>query len=162
MVYGRFLLCVDRNFCSEDFDVGHYRAAMYMILDALSMTLFTEAQREEVKRRLSRGQKQRWRLMSEDSRKRTPVTRLAMSNARAVYHFRVTNLDTYQIVLEGCTQKQVVQSDFGKEYTETTSYSLYHFLTHCFSKRNNIKGAGTIRLTMAGVEYSIERYYREK
>lgn len=32
MVYERFLLCVDRNFCSEEFDAKHYRAAMYMIL----------------------------------------------------------------------------------------------------------------------------------
>ncbi|GFH57413.1 predicted protein [Chaetoceros tenuissimus] len=60
IVYERFLLCVDRNFCSEDFDVEHYRLAVYMILDALSMTLFTEAQREEVRRRISVGQKRRF------------------------------------------------------------------------------------------------------
>lgn len=99
------------------------------------MTLFTEAQKEEVKRRMSVGQKRRRRLMSEESRegapleqrlakrkhrKKTPEQRIAMSKATAVFHFRVTNLDTDQIVLEGLSRSQIVQSDFGKEYTETT------------------------------------------
>ncbi|GFH47936.1 predicted protein [Chaetoceros tenuissimus] len=172
IVYERFLLCVDRNFSSEEFDAKHYRAAMYMILDALSMTLFTKAQREEVKRRMSMGLKQHWKRLSSEAREqrilaiqggrskhrrnRTPEQRIAMSEAKTVFHFRVTNLDTEEIVLEGFTQQQVIQSDFGKEYTETTSKLMLNFL------RDNLKGEGTIRLNFAGVEYSIEKYYKEK
>lgn len=54
----------------------HYRVVC-MILDALS-THFTEAQREEVRRRRSVEQERRWSKMSEESREEA---RLAMSNA---------------------------------------------------------------------------------
>ena len=80
----------------------------------------------------------------------TPEERIAMSKATAVYHFRVTKIDTNQIVLEGLPQNLVLQSDFGKDYTETTSYSLHNFLRDKF-RRNNIKGEESIRLTMSGV-----------
>lgn len=66
---------MDRDFYSEDFDAEHF---VCMILDALSMTYFTEAQREEVRRRRSVEQKRRWSKMSEESREEA---RLAMSNA---------------------------------------------------------------------------------
>ncbi|GFH57409.1 predicted protein [Chaetoceros tenuissimus] len=61
-------------------------------------------------------------------RKKTPEERIAMRKAIAVYHFRVTKIDTNQIVLEGLPQSLVLQSDFGKEYKETTSNSLRYFL----------------------------------
>lgn len=69
---------MDRDFYSEDFDEEHYRVSVCMILYALSMTRFTEAQREEVRRRRSVEQKRRCSKMSEESREEAL---LAMSNA---------------------------------------------------------------------------------
>lgn len=72
-----------------------------------------------------------------------------------------TNTSTYTKkrlnFAEDCALKQVDESDFAEEYTETTSCSLYPVLN------NEIKrGEGSIRLTMSGVEYRIDKYYKEK
>ena len=88
-----------------------------------------------------------------------PAHRLAQSKASAKYHFRVTKLDTKEILLEDYTRKEVGDSKFAANYYQTNGFSLVNHLKARFQGANI---TGSIILNVSGVNYRIEKYLRNK